>query len=113
MGEGAEIWNRETLFWQNGHYQVVRHGNWKLQFNDRPTDGMQKWLYNLAEDPTEQNNLALSRTGKLKELSALLTAHQASSRGPLYESTVQMPVMVDKTLAEKFVEGEEYVYTPN
>jgi len=24
-----------------------------------------------------------------------------------------MPVMVDKTLAEKFVDGDEYVYTPN
>ena len=113
IGEGAENWNRETLFWQNGHYQVVRHGDWKLQLNDRPTDGMQKWLYNLAEDPTEQNNLADSHPDKLEELSALLTAHQASSRGPLYESTVQMPVMVDKTLAEKFVEGDEYVYTPN
>ena len=112
-GEGAENWNRETLFWQNGHYQVVRHGDWKLQLNDRPTDGMQKWLYNLAEDPTEQDNLADSHPDKLEELSALLAAHQASSRGPLYESTVQMPVMVDKTLAEKFVEGDEYVYTPN
>ena len=112
-GEGAESWNRETLFWQNGHYQVVRHGDWKLQVNDRPTDGLQKWLYNLAEDPTEQNNLAASRPDKLEELSLLLAAHQASSRGPLYESTVQMPVMVDKTLAEKFVEGDEYVYTPN
>ena len=112
-GEGAENWNRETLFCQNGHYQVVRHGDWKLQLNDRPTDGMQKWLYNLAEDPTEQDNLADSHPDKLEELSALLTAHQASSRGPLYESTVQMPVMVDKTLAEKFVEGDEYVYTPN
>ena len=48
-----------------------------------------------------------------EELEALLAAHQASSRGPLYESVVQMPVMVDKTLAEKFVEGDEYVYTPN
>ncbi|MEH6582044.1 MAG: sulfatase-like hydrolase/transferase [Halioglobus sp.] len=113
MGEGADDWNRETLFWQNGHYQVVRHGDWKLQLNDRPTDGMQKWLYNLAEDPTEQNNLAASHPDKLKQLSALLAAHQASSRGPLYESTMQMPVMVDKTLAEKFVEGDEYVYTPN
>ena len=92
---------------------MVRHGDWKLQVNDRPTDGLQKWLYNLAEDPTEQNNLAVSRSDKLKELSALLAAHQASSRGPLYESIVQMPVMVDKTLAEKFVEGDEYVYTPN
>ena len=112
-GEGGDNWNRETLFWQNGHYQVVRHGEWKLQVNDRPTDGMQKWLYNLAEDPTEQKNLADSRPKKRKELEALLAAHQASSRGPLYESVVQMPVMVDKTLAEKFVEGDEYVYTPN
>jgi uncharacterized sulfatase len=112
-GEGAESWNRETLFWQNGHYQVVRHGDWKLQVNDRPTDGMQKWLYNLAEDPTEQNNLAATRPDKLEQLGALLAAHQASSRGPLYPSIVQMPVMVDKTLAEKFVEGDEYVYTPN
>lgn len=113
MEEGADNWNRETLFWQNGHYQVVRHGDWKLQVNDRPTDGMQKWLYNLADDPTEQNNLAGSHPDKLKQLSALLAAHQASSRDPLWESTTQLPVMVDKTLAEKFVEGDEYVYTPN
>jgi uncharacterized sulfatase len=112
-GKGADNWNRETLFWQNGHYQVVRHGDWKLQVNDRPTDGMKKWLYNLAEDPTEQTNLAASHPEKLNELEALLAAHQASSRGPLYESVTQMPVMVDKTLAEKFVEGDEYVYTPN
>ena len=112
-GEGAQSWDRDTLFWQNGHYQVVRHGDWKLQLNDRPTDGLQKWLYNLADDPTEQNNLAASYPDKLKELEALLAAHQAGSRGPLYESVTQMPVMVDKTLAEKFVEGDEYVYTPN
>ena len=111
--EGADSWNRETLFWQNGHYQVVRHGDWKLQVNDRPTDGLQRWLYHLADDPTEQNNLAASRSDKLEELSALLAAHQLRSRGPLYESSVQIPVMVDKTLAEQFVEGDEYVYTPN
>jgi uncharacterized sulfatase len=112
-GEGAENWNRETLFWQNDHYQVVRHGDWKLQVNDRPTDGLQKWLYNLAEDPTEQNNLATSRTDKVDELDALLAAHQASSRGPLYAPTTQMPVMIDKTMAEKFEDGDEYIYTPN
>lgn len=112
-GEGVDRWNRETLFWQNGHYQVVRHGDWKLQINDRPTDGLKKWLYDLAQDPTEQNNLADKRPDKLAELSALLVAHQASSRGPLYAPTTQMPVMIDKTLAEKFVDGDEYIYTPN
>ncbi len=112
-GEGAENWPRETLFWQNGHYQVVRYGDWKLQVNDRPTDGLQKWLYNLADDPTEQNNLAASHPDKLEELSELLAEHQAGSRGPLYESVTQMPVMVDKTLAERFEPGDEYIYTPN
>ena len=112
-GDSADSWNRETLFWQSGHYQVVRHGDWKLQVNNRPTDGLQKWLFNLAEDPTEQKNLAASRTDKVDELSALLAEHQASSRGSLYASTVQIPVMIDKTLAQKFVEGDEYIYTPN
>ena len=40
-------------------------------------------------------------------------AHQASSRGRLYPSIVQMPVMIGKTLTQKFVEGDEYIYTPN
>ncbi|MFK7977569.1 MAG: sulfatase-like hydrolase/transferase [Halioglobus sp.] len=110
---GSDAAARETLFWHNGHYQVVRHGDWKLQVNDRPTDGLQTWLFNLADDPTEQINLAASREDKVAQLNALLAAHKANSRGPLYESTTQMPVLIDKTLAEKYVDGDEYVYTPN
>lgn len=112
-GQGAAGWDRETLFWQNGHYQVVRHGDWKLQVNDRPTDGLQRWLYNLAEDPTEQHNLAASHPDKLRELSSLLAQHQAGSRGPLYPPIINTPVLVDKTAAEPYVDGDEYVYTPN
>ena len=111
--QGDQSWDRETLFWQNGHYQVVRHGDWKLQVNDRPTDGLQYWLFDLAKDPTEQNNLAEARPDKVKELNALLVDHQANAVTTLYPATTQMPVMVDKTLAEEFEEGDEYVYTPN
>ena len=111
--QGDQNWDRETLFWQNGHYQVVRHGDWKLQVNDRPTDGLQHWLFDLAKDPTEQNNLAAVRQDKVKELNGLLVDHQANAVGALYPATTQMPVMVDKTLAEEFEEGDEYVYTPN
>ena len=111
--QGDQSWDRETLFWQNGHYQVVRHGDWKLQVNDRPTDGLQHWLFDLAKDPTEQNNLAAVRQDKVKELNALLVDHQANAVTTLYPATTQMPVMVDKTLAEEFEEGDEYVYTPN
>lgn len=111
--QGDQNWDRETLFWQNGHYQVVRHGDWKLQVNDRPTDGLQHWLFDLAKDPTEQNNLSAVRQDKVKELNGLLVDHQANAVGALYPATTQMPVMVDKTLAETFEEGDEYVYTPN
>ncbi|MDG1322977.1 MAG: sulfatase, partial [Porticoccaceae bacterium] len=97
--QGDQNWDRETLFWQNGHYQVVRHGDWKLQVNDRPTDGLQHWLFDLAKDPTEQNNLAAVRQDKVNELKGLLVDHQANAVGALYPATTQMPVMVDKTLA--------------
>lgn len=106
-------WQRQTLFWQSGHYQVVRHGDWKLQVNDRRADGVKYWLFNLGDDPTEQNNLANTHPDKLSELKALLEEHQASSVGPLYQPASDSAIMVDKTLAEKFEPGDEYVYTPN
>jgi len=106
-------WPRKTLFWQNGHYQVVRHGDWKLQVNDRPTDGLQTWLFNLKDDATEQNNLASSHPEKVSELSELLAEHQANARPPLYPAAAEIPVMIDKTLNNKFKQGDEYVYTPN
>ena len=111
--EVRENWSRKTLFWQNGHYQVVRHEDWKLQVNDRPTDGLKYWLYNLAEDPTEQNNLAADYPDIKRQLLGLLEQHQADSVGPLYPSASQFPIMVDKTMAESFRHGDEYVYTPN
>ena len=113
INQDAANWTRETLFWQNGHYQVVRHGDWKLQVNDRPTDGLQHWLFDLAADPTERQNLAASRPNIVKQLKDLLAEHRAESDGPLYLPSMQMPVMVDKTLAQGFVEGDEYIYTPN
>lgn len=111
--EGAANWQRETLFWQSGNYQVVRHGDWKLQVNQRPTDGFKQWLYNLAEDPTEQTNLAESHPQQIEQLMALLAEHQASAVETLYPPTTNVPVMIDKTLTEKFIAGDEYIYTPN
>ena len=109
-GEGAQAWDRDTLFWQSGYYRVVRHGDWKLQVSENPDKA---WLYNLADDPTEHSNLAASRADKLKELKALLDAHKASARKPLYPYAAEMPVAIDKTLAERFKAGDEYIYWPN
>ena len=107
---GAAAWQRETLFWQSGYYRVVRHGDWKLQISERPN---KSWLYNLAVDPTEQTNLAESEPDKLRELQALLDAHKASAREPLYPYVLQAPIAVDKTRAEHVEPGDEYIYWPN
>ncbi|WOJ94502.1 sulfatase [Congregibacter variabilis] len=108
--DGSESWSRETLFWQSGYYRAVRHGDWKLQVSESPA---KNWLYNLADDPSEWRNLAGSHPEKLAELEALLDKHQASARAPLYPFVAELPVAVDKTLAETFKEGDEYIYWPN
>ena len=100
----------DAIFWQSGYYRVVRAGDWKLQ-----TDGRQNksWLFDLAADPTEQNNLAEARPDKLAELQALLDAHQAASVGPLYAYTLESPQPIDITGADKAAKDDEYVWVPN
>ena len=107
--DGAD-WARDTLFWQSGYYRVVRHQDWKLQISEKPKKA---WLFNLAEDPTEQNNLAESEPDKLNKLRSLLAQHAAGAREPLHPSVVEMPVAVDKTRAERVVPGDEFIYWPN
>ena len=109
-GDGITKWPRATLFWQSGYYRAVRHGDWKLQISERP---QRSWLYNLADDPTERHNLAATRVDKLNELQALLNKHEASARAPLYPFVVEMPVAIDKTRADYFEAGDEYIYWPN
>ncbi len=109
-GDGDAGWQRQTLFWESGHYRVVRHGDWKLQVTARPD---KRWLFNLAEDPTEQHNLAESRPDKVAELMALLDAHRDGARPPLYPASLESPIAIDKTLAEPFEPGDEYIYWPN
>lgn len=67
----------ELLFWHGkGEATAIRVGDWKLQFNygdEKPedpalTDGPA--LYNLKEDPLEQNNIAAKHPDKVEELLA-------------------------------------------
>ena len=109
--ERAQDWDRQSLFWQSGHYRVVRDGDWKLQVAERPEAAL--WLYNLAEDPTEQSNLASSHPDKLTELMALLDAHQRDAREPLYPSAVEAAMPLDKTNADRFEDGDKFIYWPN
>ncbi|MFN3912418.1 sulfatase-like hydrolase/transferase [Hyphomonas sp.] len=100
----------DAIFWQSGYYRVVRAGGWKLQ-----VDGKQQksWLFDLTNDPAEKTNIAQARPEKVAELQALLDRHHDGARGPLYASTTDIPVAIDKTGAEKAEPGDEYVWWPN
>jgi len=109
-GTGGLSRQDDALYWQSGYTRVVRAEDWKLQIDGKQS---KKWLFDLANDPTEQNNLADSRPDKLATLSALIDAHYANARMPIYPYTLESPVMVDKTLAEEYQPGDEYAWWPN
>lgn len=100
----------DVLFWRDGGYEMVMAKGWKLQQAERPA---KTWLYHLDDDPTEQHNLADSKPEKVKELKALLSAHNAEMKPALWPSFIEMPVMVDKTLDQPESADDEYVYWQN
>lgn len=107
---GPEARPHENLFWQSGYYRVVRSGDWKLQITEHPS---RIWLFNLADDPTEQTDLSQAHPEKVAELRALIDKHNAEARSPLYPYTLEGPVAIDQTLAERLSEGGEFIYWPN
>ncbi len=100
----------DAIFWQSGYYQVVRAGDWKLQVNGRQK---KSWLFNLADDPTEQKNIAEVNPAKLAELKQLLANHHKDRKPPLYAYSLESPIAIDKTRADKIVAGDEYIFWPN
>ncbi|TNE35706.1 MAG: hypothetical protein EP347_12720 [Alphaproteobacteria bacterium] len=84
--------------------------NWKMQVSENPK---KVWLYDLSVDPTEQNNLADARPEVVADLRAKLEAHNADQAEPLWQSFIQMPIPIDKTLADPEAEDDEYIYWPN
>jgi len=100
----------DAIYWQSGYYRVVRAGGWKLQYDGRQD---KTWLFDLANDPAEDNNLAASEPEKVAELRALLDKHQTGARAPLYASTVDLPIAIDMTGADKSGPEDEYVWWPN
>ena len=109
LGEATDA-PHETLFWRQGHHQSVLHDGWKLIRADRPDT---RWLFNLTEDPTEKTNLAERFPERVDELEALLATHNAEQAEPLWPNVIDGPQLIDKTGAEPYVAGDEYIYWPN
>lgn len=100
----------ETLFWRQGHHQSVLHNNWKLIRADRPD---KKWLFNLAVDPTEQHNLAISEPTRVAQLEAMLESHNAEQAEPMWPSFIDAPQLIDKQGGVDYEKGDDYIYWPN
>ncbi len=70
----------QRLFWKKDCRAVVREGDWKLlRFADRPPE-----LYNLNEDISEQNNLAMEYPEKVKAMFKVIFEWESSLARPLW-----------------------------
>ena len=100
----------DAIFWSSGYYKVVRANDWKLQLDEKQN---KVWLFDLANDPTEQVNLADKALEKRQELLGLIAAHWENARPPLYSYTIEAPTRIDKTSADPYEPGDEYIIWPN
>jgi len=100
----------EALFWRSGHYQTVLAGGWKLQVSERPKHD---WLFHLDDDPTEHVDLSAKNPDKVRELKALLAAHEAEMVAPAWPSLIEAAIDIDHPLGVPESPNDEYVYWEN
>ena len=100
----------QTLFWRSGQYKVVLDGDWKLQSSEAQK---KVWLYNLAVDPTERNELSKSEPQRVQQMLAMLKAQDAASAKPAWPSLLQGPVYVDEPSGRKHPANAEYILWDN
>jgi len=106
--------NQRPIFWKTGHNKVVIKDNWKLQVEEY---SQKQWLFNLADDPTEQLELSDLYPEKVYELMALIDQHSEGAKNFIYKPPLLANVDVDRNLKEAVEEGhsedEESVWVTN
>ena len=106
--------NQRPIFWKTGHNKVVIKDNWKLQVEEY---SQKQWLFNLADDPTEQLELSDKHPEKVYELMALINQHSEGAQDFIYKPPLLANVDVDRNLKEAVEEGhnedEESVWITN
>ena len=100
----------QTLFWRSGQYKVVMDGDWKLQSSEAQK---KVWLYNLASDPTERQELSKAEPQRTQAMLAMLKAQDATNAKPIWPSLLQAPVYVDAPGGVKHKVGDEYILWDN
>ena len=100
----------KTLFWRSGNHQAVLHEDWKYISSKQENS---KWLFNTNLDPYEKNNLIESHPVELKLIENLLGKFNSEQKDPLFPSSTQMPILIDKYDGQIIEEKDEYIYWSN
>jgi arylsulfatase A-like enzyme len=100
----------KTLFWRSGNHQAVLHENWKYIISKNENF---RWLFDTSVDPTEKNNLLQSHPLIVKEIEELLAKFNSEQKNPLFPSSYDAPIMIDKYDGKEYEEGDEYIYWSN
>lgn len=101
---------RDAIYWRSGGYRAMRAGDWKLQVTERPARAR---LFNLAEDPTEQRDLAAAQPQRVAAMRAMLEAHNRQMAEPLWPGLLEGPVRIDVPLNTPWSADQDYIYWTN
>lgn len=81
LGDEAVAMPDRVLYWKKENRGAIRSGDWKmLRFPDRPAE-----LYNIAEDPSETNNLAASHPDRVRSFYKQLFAWELGLERPKWQ----------------------------
>ena len=109
--KGEKIANpHQTLFWRSGNHQAVLHENWKYLISKK--EGT-KWLFDTDQDPLERNNLININPEKTSQIENLLAMFNSEQANPLYPSSTELPVLIDKYDGQVIEDADEYIYWSN
>ena len=108
--ERAALPAGRILFWRSGGYEAVRDENWKLQVSQNPP---RTWLFDLAADPTERNDLSVQRRDVVRLLRTELAAHDRELPRPLWPALLEEPIRIDVPADAPWRAGQDYVYWSN
>ena len=100
----------KTLFWRSGNHQSVLHKKWKYIVSKKEN---KRWLFDTSIDPLEKNNLLESFPEEVKKIENLLEKFNSEQKEPLFMSSYDAPIMIDKYDGQKYEEGDEYIYWSN
>lgn len=100
----------QQLYWRSGDYKVLLDGDWKLQSSEAQH---RVWLYDLAHDPTERQDLASAQPARVQAMMAALKAEDAQMVKPLWPSLLRGPIFIDHPSGVPQKPGEDYILWDN